>query len=100
MGKKGGVRQQLKRPAPIEFDHDVDGDQPCKAGRAYATGGRQRSKDIGEYLHSMFVIGRLSAPELQEGASASRASSGPGTRPSGSDASMVCDLAKAGACGK
>lgn len=65
MPLQGGIRQQLKRddeyiPPVVE--------PPKKAVRCYATGGRTRSTSIGAFLKSMYIIGRLTSPELQEAA--------------------------------
>ena len=99
MGKRGGVRQQLKRPAPIACSSDGE-EVANEGGRSYATGGRKRSRDIGDFLTSMFKIGRLSAPELQEAASATAAASSAGSSAPSNDDALLRDLASAGAGGK
>ena len=48
-------------------------DERLEKARTYSTGGRVRSTSIGSFLNGMFLIGRLSAPELQEGSEAANA---------------------------
>ena len=76
MGKKGGVRQQLIKDDEIIVDADDDNNAGSTM-RSYATGGRKRARDVGDFLSSMYLIGRLSAPELQEGAAAAIRRTGP-----------------------
>ena len=61
----GGVRQRLGLGA--EPLHDTGED--VEKQRSYASGGRKRARSTGGFLTSLYAIGRLSAPELQEGAS-------------------------------
>ncbi len=89
-----GVRQMLKRAAPLKFA-EGGGDPSGSTARTYSTGGRKRATTIGDDLTSLYLIGRMSAPELQEGAEAASAS-GSGARSSGD---VVVDLARAGARG-
>ena len=89
-----GVRQRLRQQTDDEddFGPEVPQNPDDKAFRSYATGGRTRSKAIGEFATSLYLIGRLSAPELQEGAAAAACAS--------SEDDVVNNLAKAGASGE
>lgn len=62
----GGIKQKARstsdQPAP-------EVEPPVKKMRSYATGGRSSSSNMGQFLSSMYLAGRFSAPELQEGAS-------------------------------
>ena len=70
----GGVRQRLKLAHPVPAE-PAQADGPTKT-KTFSTGGRQRAFTIGQFLTGLFTIGRLSAPELQEGSAASSSSSG------------------------
>ena len=65
MPRRGGVRQRLKSSKselPQYFK------QPNRKVATYTCGGRQRQTTLGKLFCSLFAVGRLSAPELQEGA--------------------------------
>ena len=72
MPLRGGIRQQFAGDQPGDSS---DSDGPARDAdhgmRSYATGGRKRARTAGQFLTSLYLVGRLSAPELQEGASAS-----------------------------
>ena len=74
---------------PVQDEHAQG--ELAKA-RDYATGGRRKANTIGNFLSSMYLIGRLSAPELQEGCAAATSSSCHDT--------TVADLAKCARTGK
>ena len=96
---KGGVKQQLKdefsgRRPLTDVDTQVDmANNSMSRQRTFATGGRKRARTIGQYFTSMMLIGRLSAPELQEGAAAAKNSS------TNSCDTLIDELAKAGNAG-
>ena len=62
--------------------------------RSFSTGGRKRARSIGEFMQGLYLVGRLNAPELQEGAAA--ASSSSSSRPT----EEVEGLAQAGSAGR
>ena len=83
---KGGVRQQLRRAREAaEREEAEEGGAEAEAeeeeagnddtARSFSTGGRKRARTIGEFMQGLYVVGRLSAPELQEGAAAASSSS-------------------------
>ena len=85
MPPKGGVRQQLQRAREeraaeeraVEAPVPEDGPGETRdTTRSYATGGRKRARSIGEFVSGLYLVGRLSAPEVQEGAEAASSSSG------------------------
>lgn len=63
----GGVRQQLARLAQRDGD---DAGAPAQVNQK-ATRGRKRAATLGKFLAGMFKHGRISGPELQEGAASS-----------------------------
>ena len=73
-------------------EHNDEYDNDGKSMRSYATGGRKKhSRTIGDFLKSMYVVGRVSAPEFQEGAEAQNNS--------GNDP-LCAEVAKSGNKGK
>jgi len=97
MPLNGGVRQRSARAARERGAGGAGAPEaPDGAGtgsklRTFAAGGRKRTKCVGEFLKSMYLVGRISAPEFQEGAAA-----GVG---SGAQDDLTRDLAKAGNAG-
>ena len=101
MAPKGGVRQRLR-----ELREDMNEDERARDGgaeevtedkaRTYSTGGRKRARTVGEFVSGLYLVGRLSAPELQEGAAAASSSSSSSAGPS----SLTEELARAGADGR
>ena len=100
MPPKEGVRQRLRREreeAEIERNALAGGvgvDEPAEQTdtmRTWASGGRKRSRTLGEFLTGMYLVGRMSAPELQESAEQASASG-----PSSSSSGALGDLGKAG----
>ena len=81
MPLKRGTRQCLKREREGDLPAFGDAGQPendarSKTLRSSANCGRARSADVETFLSSLFLCGRISGPELQEGAAAHAASSG------------------------
>ena len=95
MAPKRGTRQRLHSGlATPPFPNSDAEDEGKTKPRSHATCGRKRARTIGEFLASMYLAGRMSAPELQEGAAAANSANAG----SSSDA-LVADLASAGASG-
>ena len=94
MPLRGGVKQQLLDDRPHGVADGANSDGKGNTMRSYATGGRKRAKTAGQFLTSLYLIGRLSAPELQEGAASqpSASSADPFVDSSG----PLPDLAKCG----
>ena len=61
--------------------------------KTFATGGRKRSRSVGEFLTGMLLIGRVSGHGIQEGAIAASSNS-TCSNP------LLRDLAKSGSSGK
>jgi len=67
---RGGVRQRSKRGRPAPVDAASEASSRGKI-RTFSAGGKQKkAKGIAWFLKQMFVVGRISAPEVQEGAQA------------------------------
>ena len=66
--KGGGIRQRIRKRADRLNGPIVD---PLVEGRrkmaSYAGGGRKRAFTMGTFLSSMYAVGRMSAPDVQEG---------------------------------
>ena len=79
MPLQGGIRQQLQRERPAA---DVADEPPAKL-KTHRYGGRDNraGQSVGDFLKSMYLIGRITAPEFQEGAAASSSSSRDGSDP-------------------
>ena len=45
-------------------------DEPSTRLRTFASGGRKRARTLGAYFQSLYLTGRICAPEFQEGAAA------------------------------
>ena len=71
----GGIRQQLRRAREeaVAANDDVDIAEPAPAKvKTHRVGGRSReTRSIGSFLKEMYLIGRISGPEFQEGSAAS-----------------------------
>ena len=83
MPPKGGVRQQLKRARdererPVEIRESLESDDEAVVDkmRTFRAGGRAKAATAAAFLTGMFVTGRISANEVEEGASASSSSVG------------------------
>jgi hypothetical protein len=79
MPLNGGIRQQLRRARDDAIAADADiadpGEPPAKL-KTHRYGGRDNRSglSIGQFLKGMYLIGRISAPEFQEGSAASSSS--------------------------
>lgn len=70
----GGIRQQLARDREAAGLADDDVDDPLRSAKVKTPryGGRNTAaKSIGCFLKDMYLIGRISGPEFQEGSAAS-----------------------------
>ena len=70
----GGIRQRLERDRSAAGfgDDDADADSLQSKVKTPRFGGRPtEAKSIGRFLKDMYLIGRISGPEFQEGAAAS-----------------------------
>ena len=83
MPPKGGVRQQLKRARDelerlVEIRESLESDDEAVVDkmRTFRAGGRAKAATAAAFLTGMFVTGRISANEVEEGASASSSSVG------------------------
>ena len=70
MPLQGGIRQQLARAR--EDPVDAVADEPPAKLKTHRYGGRDNraGHNVGDFLKSLYLIGRISAPEFQEGAAA------------------------------
>ena len=89
---KGGVRSQLKRIQCKIEGPQSDDEKELKKVRSVSSGNRMSgpsSKSVSAFLTSMYLTGRMSAPELQQGCQSAASSS-----------ATCSELAKSGASGK
>ena len=92
--RRGGVRTRVKksRPRPLEeLAGEPDASQKIPT---FKYGGRTRAKTMGRFFASFLAIGRLTGPEVQEGAAAHFGSS------SGSSDALCKNLSEPGCGGK
>ena len=88
-----GIRQNLKRASRDDGSAAFDVlPETSDCPRSYATGGRKKAESIGAFMAGMFVTGRFSARDLQEGAAAASSSN--------SSDSFCSGLAKIGNSGR
>ena len=75
-------------PSEEECESTPSDDKP----RSYANGGRKRSSaSVGQFLTSMYLTGRMSAADVQEGSSAAKKK--------GSSEELVSEFARCGKTG-
>lgn len=71
----GGIRQQLRRDREVaegaNDDEELAEPPPVKLKTHRAGGRNTENISIGSFLKEMYLIGRISAPEFQEGSAAS-----------------------------
>ena len=74
MPLSGGIRQQLRREREVAQaggDNEEPAEPPKVKLKTHRAGGRNTENiSIGGFLKSMYLIGRLSGPEFQEGSAA------------------------------
>ena len=66
MPLNGGIKQRLRQDRQGEVAEPIVASESKQ--RTFSGGGRQRSNTIGGFLTGMYLCGRISAPDLQEGA--------------------------------
>ena len=67
------MREFLKRARTGDAEVGLE-DEPSTRLRTFASGGRKCARTLGAYFQSLYLPGRISAPEFQEGAAAGSAS--------------------------